>query len=97
MRFQTPTGLELTLRLSARRMLGEIDEHVDATSSRLAKAQNRMDRFVREHSKPAFRSSLLSLATDTANSLALTDSGSNWCILILMVLLSILLFVILFM
>ncbi|POY75567.1 hypothetical protein BMF94_1189 [Rhodotorula taiwanensis] len=55
-------------------MLGEIDEHVDATSSRLAKAQNRMDRFVREH-----------------------NSGSNWCIFILMVLLSILLFVILFM
>ncbi|GAA5886207.1 hypothetical protein JCM3774_005715, partial [Rhodotorula dairenensis] len=30
-------------------IIGEIDEHVDSTSSRLAKAQNRMDRFVREH------------------------------------------------
>ncbi|GAA5987969.1 hypothetical protein JCM10908_007293 [Rhodotorula pacifica] len=56
------------------RMLDEIDEHVDSTSSRLAKAQNRMDRFVREH-----------------------NSGSNWCIFILMILLAILLFVILFM
>ncbi|GAA5964128.1 hypothetical protein JCM8115_005355 [Rhodotorula mucilaginosa] len=55
-------------------LISEIDEHVDSTSSRLAKAQNRMDRFVREH-----------------------NSGSNWCIFILMILLALLLFVILFM
>ncbi|GAA6014225.1 hypothetical protein JCM8202_005195 [Rhodotorula sphaerocarpa] len=54
-------------------MIGEIDEHVDSTASRLAKAQSRMDRFVREH-----------------------NSGSNWCILILMIVLALLLFVILF-
>ncbi|KWU42435.1 hypothetical protein RHOSPDRAFT_36044 [Rhodotorula sp. JG-1b] len=55
-------------------IISEIDEHVDSTASRLAKAQNRMDRFVREH-----------------------NSGSNWCIFILMILLALLLFVILFM
>ncbi|BGP39998.1 hypothetical protein JCM10450v2_003978 [Rhodotorula kratochvilovae] len=55
------------------RMLEELDDHVDSTAGRLAKAQRRMDRFVREN-----------------------NSASNWCIFILMIVLSILLFIILF-
>ncbi|GAA5930009.1 hypothetical protein JCM3775_004485 [Rhodotorula graminis] len=54
-------------------MIDELDEHVDSTAGRLAKAQRKMDRFVREH-----------------------NSASNWCIFILMIVLSILLFIILF-
>ncbi|TNY20495.1 hypothetical protein DMC30DRAFT_416908 [Rhodotorula diobovata] len=54
-------------------MIEELDEHVDSTAGRLAKAQRKMDRFVREN-----------------------NSASNWCIFILMIVLSILLFIILF-
>ncbi|GAA5897034.1 hypothetical protein JCM8208_006150 [Rhodotorula glutinis] len=54
-------------------MIDELDEHVDSTAGRLAKAQRKMDRFVREN-----------------------NSASNWCIFILMIVLSILLFIILF-
>lgn len=42
--------LPLTLTLLFCRLLDELDQHVDSTSSRLAKAQKRMDRFVRENS-----------------------------------------------
>jgi hypothetical protein len=77
------------------RLISEIDEHVDSTSSRLAKAQNRMDRFVREHSEHHLLLRAALLMSRSPNCVA--DSGSNWCIFILMILLALLLFVILFM
>lgn len=43
-------SLPHALTISSRRLLDELDQHVDSTSSRLAKAQRRMDRFVRENS-----------------------------------------------
>ncbi|GAA6013042.1 hypothetical protein JCM11491_000950 [Sporobolomyces phaffii] len=55
-------------------MLDELDQQVDSTSSRLAKAQRRMDKFMRDNS----------------------SSPSSWFVLVLIVVLSILLFIILF-
>ncbi|GAA6012012.1 hypothetical protein JCM10207_003460 [Rhodosporidiobolus poonsookiae] len=55
-------------------MLEDLDDRVDRTTSRLEKAQRKMDKFIKEHQ----------------------NSASSWAVFILMIVLSVLLFLILF-
>lgn len=74
-------------------MLDELDSHVDRTSTRLDKAQKKMTRFIRQNQGSPSSLALLALPLIYVH---LKDSPASWCILILIIVLSVLLFVILF-